>query len=111
LQAPKINITIRNGSKNQLTCGTLKDNKFNGFLYLEGKRERNFEAINEDEYIGCSIRIDDRSNTILNWFTVTASGDYTMLLEQVACKTCKGTDKAWANIVVRPNGKREYRDI
>ncbi len=111
LRSPKINMTIRNGSNNQLTCGNLKDEKFNGFLSLNGKEERNYENIDEGEYIGCNIKIDNRSSTILTWFHAVSPGVYTLSLEQVECKTCTGIDHSWATIVVNPNGQREYRQI
>lgn len=111
LKSPKINITIKNDSYNQLTCGNMKENKFNNFLSLDGKTERSYENIDEGEYMGCSIAIDSRSSTTLNWFRAVTPGVYTLLIEQVECKTCTGTDHAWATIVVTPNGKREYQPI
>ena len=109
LRSPKINITLRNDSDNQLTCGNAKDEKFNSFLSLNAKEERNYENIDEGEYIGCSIKIDNRSSTILTWFHAISPGVYTLLLEQVECKTCTGTDHSWATIVVNPNGQREFQ--
>lgn len=111
LKAPKINITIKNDSYNQLICENIKENKVNNFLTLDGKKERSYENIDEGEYIGCSIAIDSRSSTTLNWFHAVTSGVYTLSIEQVECKTCTGTDRAWATIVVTPNGKREYQSI
>jgi len=108
LEAPKINITINNGSTNQLHCGTMKDGNYNGFLILDGKQERSFENIKEGEYIGCSIKIDEKSTTILNWFYVTAPGIYQLLLEQVECKTCTGRNYTWSTTVVHPDGHKEY---
>jgi hypothetical protein len=111
LRPPKINITLRNGSNNQLTCGNAKDEEFNGFLSLNGYEERNYENIDEGEYIGCNIKIDNRSSTILTWFHAISPGVYTLLLEQIECKTCTGTDHSWATIVVNPNGQREFQKI
>ncbi|MGZ6416834.1 MAG: hypothetical protein ACXVDW_21820, partial [Bacteroidia bacterium] len=103
--------TIKNDSYNQLICENMKENKVNNFLTLDGKKERSYENIDEGEYIGCSIAIDSRSSTTLNWFRAVTSGVYTLSIEQVECKTCTGTDHAWATIVVTPNGKREYQPI
>jgi len=78
---------------------------------LKGNESREFNGIKEGEYIGCSISIDDRSSTILNWFYVTESGVYMTLLEQVECKECNGRNYAWATVVIKPNGERIYRDV
>ena len=107
----KINITIKNGSNKQLNCNNYKNNQLTSFLILEGKDERNYENINEGEYIGCSIAIDGGSSTILTWFYAISSGVYTFLLEPVACVKCNGNDHYWATIVVKPDGQREYRKM
>ena len=111
LQPPKINVTIKNGSDNQLTCGNYEEHKYNAFLSLNGREERNYKDINEGEFIGCSFRIDNNSSTILTWFHLVSKCTYTLLFEQVECKACKGTNHSWATIVVNPNGQREYRQM
>ncbi len=108
LKAPKINITLKNGSFNQLNCGQIKESQYSHFLSLNGKNERSYENIDEGEYIGCSFNIDNRSSTILHWFHVVSPGVYTLLFEQVECQTCIGIDHTWATIIVDPNGKKEY---
>lgn len=86
----------------------MKDGNYNGFLILDGKQERSFENIKEGEYIGCSIKIDEKSTTILNWFYVTESGIYQLLLEKIECKTCTERNYTWSTTVVHPDGHREY---
>lgn len=107
----KLNVTIRNESFNELTCGNMQGNTFNSFLHLDRKQERNFINIEEGESIGCQIKIDDSRHTILNWFNIKSSGVYSLLLEEIECLTCKGVDHALATIVVHPNGKKEYRKL
>lgn len=107
LKAPKINITLKNDSFNQLNCGQMKESQYNHFLSLNGKSERSYENINEGEYIGCSFNIDDKSSTILHWFHVVSPGIYTFLFEQIECKTCTGRNYTWATIVITPNGERQ----
>ncbi|WP_340124427.1 hypothetical protein [Methylobacter svalbardensis] len=111
LKAPRVSVTIKNDSYNQLICEKIEENKAINFLTLDGKKERSYENIAEGEYIGCSIAIDNRSSTFLNWFHVTSSGVYTLLLEQVECKTCQGIDHTWGTIVITPNGERKYKPV
>lgn len=111
LEPAKINITLKNGSDNELECGKMMGNDFESFLIIGGREERSYENIKEGEFIGCNIKIDGRSSTILTWFNATRPGVYTFLLEQVECKTCKGTNERWATFVVNPNGQREYQQL
>ncbi|MDO9046116.1 MAG: hypothetical protein Q7U66_00070 [Methylobacter sp.] len=81
------------------------------FLTLDGKKERSYDNIEEGQYIGCSISIDNRSSTFLNWFHAASPGVYTLLIEQVECRTCKGIDHTWSTIIVNPDGKRIFRPV
>ncbi len=108
---PRITVTIRNNSDNQLSCEKMVGEQYISFLTLDGKKERTYDNVEEDQYIGCSIAIDERSSTILNWFHATPPGVYAMTIEQVECKTCTGRNYTWSTIVINPDGKRIYRPI
>lgn len=107
---PILKITIKNGSDNQFSCGVMRDNKFVSLLQLGGRGEGRYEKIGKVERIGCSINIDNKSSTALTWFNAS-TGVYTLLLEKVECKICKGIDHTWATIVVSPNGERIYQSV
>lgn len=107
LLPPQINITIRNGSYNELSCLNYAKNKMQTFLTLNGKQERSYQNIKEGEYIACDFKIDNRSTTILHWFHLKSAGTYTLLLEQVECKTCTGRNYTFGTILVTPDGKKE----
>jgi hypothetical protein len=109
IKKPRISVTIKNDSNNQLTCGKMLRNQYISFLTLDGKKKRSYDNVEEGQFIGCQIRIDDRSSTILNWFYATSPGTYALTIEQVECKTCQGIDHTWATIVITPNGERTYR--
>jgi hypothetical protein len=111
VKKPRITVTIRNDSDNQLNCGKMVGNQYISFLTLDGKKERTYDNVEEGQFIGCNIAIDGRSSTILNWFHATSPGVYAMTIEQVECKTCTGRNYTWSTIVVNPNGKRIYQPV
>lgn len=108
---PKLNVTIKNGSGNRLICLSYQNKEPKQFLSLEGKQERQFENIDEGEYIGCSISTGKDTSTILNWFHITSPGTYTLSLEIVECKTCTGQKSGVSTVVTKPNGEKEYRQM
>lgn len=108
LKSPKINITIRNETDNQLNCNKYVGNTVKAFLLLEGREERNYENIEEGEFIGCSIATSASTYTILDWFNITQPGIYALALEQVECEQCGGKRLAWTTVVTKPNGEKIY---
>lgn len=111
VKKPRITVTIRNDSDNRLACGKMAGSQYVSFLTLDGKKERTYDNVEEGQFIGCNIAIDERSSTILNWFHAASPGVYAMTIEQVECKTCTGRDYTWSTIVVNPDGKRIYRPV
>lgn len=107
LAPQKINITIKNGADNELTCENYKNNKPEAFLLLNGKEQISLENVKKGEYIGCSFKIDARAATMLHWFTLTSSGTYTLLFEKIEYKTSQGPRLTEGAVVVSPNGQRE----
>jgi hypothetical protein len=107
LAPPKIDITIKNGSDNELGCYNYEKGKTQSFLMLNSKEERSYQNIREGEYIACSFKIDNRSTTTLHWFRLKSTGTYTLLFEQVECKTCQGRNYTFGTVLVTPDGQKE----
>ena len=107
-QERSISVSFNNTSINTLHCYMLKDGGYVPFLILEEKHEKRFDAFLADSKVGCQIKIDNRSSTMLTHFTVKIPGVYDFLLEQVPCPSCQGREWRWATIVVDPNGQPDY---
>lgn len=108
LDPQKINFTIKNGTTHKLTCVKQIEGKTSTFLVLTQHETRNYENINENEYIGCNLGLEglgtQGASTVLTWFHVT-SGTYMMLLNKVPCNMCKGETERWGTVVMTEKGE------
>jgi hypothetical protein len=105
LDPQKINFTIKNGTVHKLVCVKQIEGKTVTFLTLNQYETKDYENINENEYIGCNLGIDSSGSTFLTWFHVRSEA-YTMLLEKVPCgDICKGVKERWATVVMTKKGE------
>jgi hypothetical protein len=110
-QKHQISVTLKNASLGVLTCEKDTQGVRDSFMHLPGGVERTYNDIEEGQYIGCSVQIDSRSSTILNWFNLLTPGVYSFSLERVPCSSCKGVTHSYVTVVTSPTGKRLIRNI
>ena len=105
LNPQKISFTIKNGTVQKLVCVKQIEGKTVTFLTLNQYETKDYENINENEYIGCNLGINSGGSTLLTWFHVR-SEEYTMLLEKVPCgDVCKGVKERWGTVVMTKKGE------
>jgi hypothetical protein len=95
-----------NNSGRNLSCVHMVNGNMEQFLSLSAHQERQYTHIKDSQTIGCSISIDERSSTILNWFPIQQAGTYTLHIQQVPCSKCKGRTTTWGTVVTKPGGEQ-----